>query len=171
FDPDRSIWRLEASGPNGEREVYNARHIISSAPIRELMEKITPRPLSYLHARQLRYRDFITVALMVNRPDLFPDNWIYVHDPAVKVGRVQNFRSWSPEMVPSGMSCLGLEYFCFEGDGLWNAPDAELVALAKREIAKIGLVSAADVVDGSVVRQPKPDPGYDEDYPAHMSPL
>ena len=95
------------------------------------MEKISPRPLSYFHAQQLRYRDFITVALMVNKPDLFSDNWIYVHDPSVKVGRVQNFRSWSPEMVPSGMSCLGLEYFCFEGDELWDAADAELVALAK----------------------------------------
>jgi protoporphyrinogen oxidase len=84
---------------------------------------------------------------MVNKPDLFPDNWIYVHDPAVKVGRVQNFRSWSPEMVPIGMSCLGLEYFCFEGDELWNARDAQLIALAKSEIAKIGLIDAEDVVD------------------------
>jgi protoporphyrinogen oxidase len=164
FDPDRSIWRLEASGPNGEREVYTARHIISSAPIRELMEKITPRPLSYLHARQLRYRDFITVALMVNRPDLFPDNWIYVHDPAVKVGRVQNFSSWSPEMVPAGMSCLGLEYFCFEGDQLWEASDAQLVALAKSEIAHVGLVEPGDVVDACVVRQAKAYPVYDEGY-------
>ena len=73
-----------------------------------------------MHARELRYRDFLTVALMVNKPELFPDNWIYIHDPALKVGRVQNFRSWSPEMVPEGMSCLGLEYFCFEGDGLWT---------------------------------------------------
>jgi len=131
FDQDRRIWRVEVSSMNGERRSYTARHVISSAPIRELMEKISPRPLSYFHAQQLRYRDFITVALMVNKPDLFSDNWIYVHDPSVKVGRVQNFRSWSPEMVPSGMSCLGLEYFCFEGDELWDAADAELVALAK----------------------------------------
>ena len=89
---------------------------------------------------------------MVNKPDLFPDNWIYVHDPAVRVGRVQNFRSWSPEMVPAGMSCLGLEYFCFEGDDLWNAADAELIALAKAEIAHIGLIDADDVADACVVR-------------------
>ena len=101
---------------------------------------------------------------MVDKPDLFPDNWIYIHDPSVKVGRVQNFRSCSPEMVPNGMTCLGLEYFCFEGDGLWTAPDAELIALAKREIAQIGRVGEADVVDGCVVRQPKAYPVYDEDY-------
>jgi protoporphyrinogen oxidase len=101
---------------------------------------------------------------MVKKPDLFPDNWIYIHDPSVQVGRVQNFRSWSPEMVPAGMSCLGLEYFCFEGDGLWTAPDADLIALAKQEIAKIGLVKAEDVVDACVVRQPKAYPVYDENY-------
>ena len=164
FDQDRRIWRVEVSSMNGERRSYTARHVISSAPIRELMEKISPRPLSYFHAQQLRYRDFITVALMVNKPDLFSDNWIYVHDPSVKVGRVQNFRSWSPEMVPSGMSCLGLEYFCFEGDELWDAADAELVALAKSEIARIGLVESDDVVDACVVRQAKAYPVYDESY-------
>ena len=164
FDQDRRIWRVEVSSMNGERRSYTARHVISSAPIRELMEKISPRPLSYFHAQQLRYRDFITVALMVNKPDLFSDNWIYVHDPSVKVGRVQNFRSWSPEMVPSGMSCLGLEYFCFEGDELWDAADAELVALAKSEIGRIGLVESDEVVDACVVRQAKAYPVYDDSY-------
>ena len=90
--------------------------------MRELVAKITPPPISRLHARELKYRDFLTVALMVQEARLFPDNWIYIHDPSVKVGRVQNFRSWSPEMVQPGMSCLGLEYFCFEGDGLWARP-------------------------------------------------
>jgi protoporphyrinogen oxidase len=101
---------------------------------------------------------------MVKKPDLFPDNWIYIHDPAIKVGRVQNFGSWSPEMVPEGMSCLGLEYFCFEGDALWAATDEELVALAKREIAQTGLIEAADVVDACVVRQPKAYPVYNDSY-------
>ena len=87
----------------------------------------------------------------------------------MKVGRVQNFRSWSPEMVPAGMSCLGLEYFCFEGDGLWASPDAELVALAKAECAKIGLISATDVVDACVVRQPKAYPVYDDTYRDNMA--
>ena len=149
---------------DGGRETYTARHVVSSAPLRELMSRLKPTPISLLHARALRYRDFLTVALMVRKDELFPDNWIYIHDPSVKVGRVQNFRSWSPEMVPDGMSCLGLEYFCFEGDGLWNAPDSELIALAKREVAQIGLVRAADVVDACVVRQAKAYPVYDEGY-------
>jgi protoporphyrinogen oxidase len=164
FDSNRKIWSIDVSTAEGGREMYTARHIISSAPIRELMEKITPRPISSLHARELRYRDFLTVALMVKKPDLFPDNWIYIHDPTVKVGRVQNFRSWSPEMVPAGMSCLGLEYFCFEGDMLWNTADDDLIALAKSEIGQIGLIDAADVVDACVVRQAKAYPVYDDSY-------
>ena len=169
YDEDTKLWHIEVATAAGERETYTARHVVSSAPVRELVHKIAPKPISLLHARALRYRDFLTVALMVDKPDLFPDNWIYIHDPSVKVGRVQNFRSWSPEMVPSGMTCLGLEYFCFEGDGLWSAPDAELIALARREIAQIGLVADADVVDGCVVRQAKAYPVYDEDYRSHMA--
>jgi protoporphyrinogen oxidase len=164
YDGNRHIWRIDVSAADGARESFRARHVVSSAPVRELMDKLTPRPISYLHARALRYRDFLTVALMVKRPDLFPDNWIYIHDPAVKVGRVQNFRSWSPEMVPAGMSCLGLEYFCFEGDALWDAPDEDLITLAKDEIGRIGLIDAADVVDACVVRQPKAYPVYDDSY-------
>ena len=164
YDSATKLWTIEVSCHDGGSESYTANHVISSAPVRELVEKIEPTPVSRLHARNLRYRDFLTVALMVKKPDLFPDNWIYIHDPSVKVGRVQNFRSWSPEMVQPGMSCLGLEYFCFEGDGLWNAPDAELVALAKTEIAKIGLIAESDVTDACVVRQPKAYPVYDEDY-------
>jgi len=164
FDATRNCWRVEVATADGECEIYTARHVVSSAPLRELVERIKPVPISLLHARALRYRDFLTVALMVRKAELFPDNWIYIHDPSVKVGRVQNFRSWSPEMVPEGMSCLGLEYFCFEGDGLWNAADGELIALAKQEVAQIGLVTAADVVDACVVRQAKAYPIYDEGY-------
>src|SRR6266540_1706905 len=151
YEAGTRTWRITVTTAGGE-ETYTARHVISSAP------------LSLFQARALRYRDFLTVALMVNKPDLFPDNWIYIHDPSVKVGRVQNFRSWSPELVPDGMSCLGLEYFCFEGDGLWTARDADLIALAKAEVAKIGLVSLDDVVGGCVVRQPKAYPVYDDGY-------
>jgi protoporphyrinogen oxidase len=164
YDADSATWHVEVTTTKGAVESYTARHVISSAPVRELVEKLSPKPISLLHARALRYRDFLTVALMVKKPDLFPDNWIYIHDPSVKVGRVQNFRSWSPEMVPDGMSCLGLEYFCFEGDGLWSAADADLIALAKSEIEKIGLIAATDVVDACVVRQPKAYPVYDETY-------
>jgi protoporphyrinogen oxidase len=163
-DAARQLWRIEVSTADGSTETYTARHVISSAPLRELVDRIEPRPISTLHARSLRYRDFITVAVMVSKPELFPDNWIYIHDPAVRVGRVQNFGSWSPEMVPAGMSCLGLEYFCFEGDGLWTSSDADLIALAKRELEHIGLVAAGDIGDACVVRQPKAYPVYDDDY-------
>jgi protoporphyrinogen oxidase len=164
FDATRNSWRIAVATADGGRETYTARHVVSSAPLRELVERIKPVPISLLHARALRYRDFLTVALMVRKAELFPDNWIYIHDPSVKVGRVQNFRSWSPEMVPEGMSCLGLEYFCFEGDGLWNAADRDLIALAKAEVGRIGLAAPADVVDACVVRQAKAYPVYDEDY-------
>ncbi len=164
FDAARNLWRIDVATASGDREAYTARHVVSSAPLRELMSRLKPAPISLLHARALRYRDFLTVALMVRKAELFPDNWIYIHDPSVKVGRVQNFRSWSPEMVPDGMSCLGLEYFCFEGDGLWTASDADLIALAKSEAAQIGLIRAEDVVDACVVRQAKAYPVYDEGY-------
>ena len=164
YDASERLWHIETIDRDGAKATHTARHVISSAPVRELVGKIAPTPISLLHARALRYRDFLTVALMIDKADLFPDNWIYIHDPSVKVGRVQNFRSWSPEMVPHGMTCLGLEYFCFEGDGLWSAPDEELVALAKREIVKIGLVAEGEVLDGCVVRQPKAYPVYDDDY-------
>jgi protoporphyrinogen oxidase len=169
FDAGRNVWTIEVATADGRVETYTARHIISSAPVRELVEKLAPRPLSLFHARELRYRDFLTVALMVNKPDLFPDNWIYIHDPSVKVGRVQNFGSWSPEMVKPGMGCLGLEYFCFEGDGLWTSADADLIALAKAECAKIGLIAADDVTDACVVRQPKAYPVYDDAYREHIT--
>ncbi len=163
YDEATKNWTIEVSTAHGP-ETYTARHVVSSAPVRELVDKLTPRPISLFHARALRYRDFLTVALMVKQPELFPDNWIYIHDPSVKVGRVQNFRSWSPEMAPEGISCLCLEYFCFENDGLWNMPDEDLIALAKQEIAQIGLIDVADVVDGCVMRQPKAYPVYDDDY-------
>jgi protoporphyrinogen oxidase len=170
YDANRKVWSIDVTTAEGKAETYTARHVISSAPVRELVEKIKPTPISLLHARQLRYRDFLTVALMVKKPDLFPDNWIYIHDPSVKVGRVQNFRSWSPELVPSAdMSCLGLEYFCFEGDGLWNSPDSELVRLAKQECAKIGLVREDEVTDSCVVRQHKAYPVYDDAYRDNMN--
>jgi protoporphyrinogen oxidase len=168
FDDETKIWTVEVSTANGP-ETYTARHVVSSAPVKELADKLGPRPISLFHARALRYRDFLTVALMVGKKELFPDNWIYIHDPSVKVGRVQNFTSWSPEMAPEGMSCLGLEYFCFEGDGLWNSSDEDLIALAKKEIAQIGLIGAQDVVDGCVMRQPKAYPVYDDDYRHNMA--
>jgi protoporphyrinogen oxidase len=109
------------------------------------------------------------VALIVRPTNRFDDNWIYIHEPGVKVGRVQNFASWSPEMVPDAdLACYGLEYFCFEGDGLWSSADADLISLASRELESLGLVKAGDVIDGHVVRQPKAYPVYDDEYARHV---
>ncbi len=161
-------WRLTASGPDGDL-VIRAGHAISSAPMRELAARLHPLPESTIEASQLKYRDFLTVALMIRSDDLFPDNWIYIHDSKVKVGRVQNFRSWSPEMVPDPeVACVGLEYFCFEGDGLWSMADEDLVELAKKEMAILGLVSPDKVIGGAVVRQEKAYPVYDETYAANV---
>jgi len=116
-------------------------------------------------AERLGYRDFLTVSLIIKKADLFKDNWIYIHDPEVQVGRIQNFKNWSPAMVPdASKTCLGLEYFCFEGDGLWTMPDDELIKLGSRELAKLGLSAIEDIEDGAVVRMPKAYPVYDDIY-------
>jgi protoporphyrinogen oxidase len=105
------------------------------------------------------------VALIVDAPHLFPDNWIYIHSPEAKVGRIQNFKNWSRELVPDPeQSCVGMEYFCFEGDGLWESADADLVRLATEELGQLGLADPALVVDGTVVRMPKAYPIYDSAY-------
>jgi protoporphyrinogen oxidase len=141
-----------------------SRHVISSAPIRELVRSIRPAlPERALRsANSLRYRDFLTVTLVLKGKELFEDNLIYTHDPSVRVGRIQNFKSWSPEMVPDpSYGCYGLEYFCFEGDGTWTSRDEDLIALARRELARIGLGRDCEFVEGFVVRQPKAYPVYD----------
>ena len=172
FDSANKLWSVTARGANDELEEYRAEHVISSMPIRELVAQIEPRlPEAALNAaRSLRYRDFLTVGLIVHERGRFTDNWIYIHDPSVQVGRVQNYKSWSPEMVPDPDYCsYGLEYFCFEGDGLWTTSDTELIELAKMEIQKVNLASSADVVDGCVIRQPKAYPVYDDVYQQHVS--
>jgi protoporphyrinogen oxidase len=162
-------WRMTATGPQGDT-LITARHVISSAPMRELAARIHPAPESTLQANALKYRDFLTVALKIRSDDLFPDNWIYIHDSKVQVGRIQNFRSWSPEMVPdAGVACVGLEYFCFEGDGLWSMQDDDLIALATKEMQILGLVTPDKVIGGAVVRQEKAYPVYDEDYAANVA--
>ncbi len=163
-------WRLSATGADGSETIVSAAHAISSAPMRELAARLHPLPATVLEADKLRYRDFLTVALKIRADELFPDNWIYIHDSKVQVGRIQNFRSWSPEMVPdASVACVGLEYFCFEGDGLWSSSDDELVALATREMAILGLADPKDVIGGVVVRQEKAYPVYDEDYAANVA--
>ncbi len=169
LDEVSGLWTLSAVDAEGRRHTWQARDVVSSAPVQELMGRISPKPLSLFHARALKYRDFLTVVLIGRPQEELPDNWIYIHDPSVKVGRVQNFRSWSPDMIPDGVStCLGLEYFCFEGDGLWTMSDEDLVALGTREIAKIGLMAEDAIYDSCVVRQKKAYPVYDESYSDHL---
>jgi protoporphyrinogen oxidase len=145
---------------------------ISSAPLRGAIGMASPSPPPAVAeaARGLRYRDFLTVALVIDGEPPFPDNWVYVHDPAARVGRIQNFRAWSPWMTPDPRrSCIGLEYFCFAGDELWSADDDELVALASDEIAALGLVPAERIAGGHVVRVPKAYPIYDAEYAARLA--
>ncbi len=165
WDETGGFWRVAAVGEDGRLTILTADHVITSAPMRELTARIHPVPASLPNAMALNYRDFLTVALMIKSDDLFPDNWIYIHDDKVQVGRIQNFRSWSPEMVPDeSVACVGLEYFCFEGDGLWASSDSNLIALATKELAILGLCKVEQVVGGAVVRQEKAYPVYDDGY-------
>lgn len=164
-DGASGLWQVTSLAADGTRQVLRGRNVVSSMPMRELAAMLTQALATAPIAEGLRYRDFLTVVLIGTSARELPDNWIYIHDPSVRVGRVQNFRSWSPEMIPDATStCLGLEYFCFEGDGLWTMPDQDLIALAKAEIGRIGLMDPADVTDGCVVRQSKAYPVYDEGY-------
>jgi UDP-galactopyranose mutase len=142
-------------------------------PISALLKAMSPAPPADVLAAAggLSYRDFLTIALVVPESAGFPDNWIYVHAPDVKLGRIQNFGSWSPYLVKEGRTCLGLEYFVFEGDELWCSPDADLVELGKRELAKLGLVDAQQVEAGYVVRMPKAYPMYNDTYKANVETL
>ena len=156
--------------PTGERR-FEADHFISTMPLRSLIRALGPAVPEAVRtaAEGLAYRDFILVALILDKAGLFPDNWIYCHTPGIKVGRIQNFNNWSPALVPDPTkTCLGMEYFCFEGDDLWERPDQELVALASDELAVLGLARGAQVIDGTVVRMPKAYPIYDAGYRRHL---
>jgi protoporphyrinogen oxidase len=145
-------------------------HVISTMPMRELVHAIRPAPPEEVLAAAdgLHYRDYLTVALVVPESRSFPDNWIYIHAPEVEVGRIQNYGSWSPYLVKDGHTCLGLEYFVFEGDWLWEMADDGLIALATKELAQLGLVEPGDVENGYVVRVPKAYPYYDFTYQANV---
>jgi protoporphyrinogen oxidase len=164
------IVAVEADTPEGVRR-FDADHVISTMPIRSLVQAMQPPVPDHVRRAGdgLNYRDFLVVALILDQEELFPDNWIYVHSPDVKVGRIQNFNNWSRAMVPeAGRTCLGLEYFCFEGDGLWNSRDEDLIELAGREIAVLGLADATMIKDAAVVRMPKAYPVYDAEYAQHL---
>ncbi len=163
--------RLDESGGVVEvvagGETFKPSYVISSLPLRTTVGISEPDAPGEVRdaARGLRYRDFLTVSLVIDGEDLFPDNWIYIHEPGVKVGRIQNFRSWSPWMVPNDTDAsIGMEYFCFEGDELWNMRDEALVALATQELQQLGLAKADKVKMGFVVRVHKAYPMYDAEY-------
>jgi protoporphyrinogen oxidase len=142
--------------------------LLSSIPLSELVLALDPPgPADVVRAaRSLRYRDLCLVALVIEDAEPFPDNWIYLHDPGTRAGRVQNFGAWSPEMVRPGTTCLGVEYFCFEGDEIWTLAEEAAVRLATSELARIGLVDPSKVVDGARVRVPRAYPMYDARYQA-----
>jgi protoporphyrinogen oxidase len=153
---------IEAAG-----RTHRPHAVISSLPLRDVVAMTRPEPPARVveAGRGLRYRDFLTVALVVSGDDLFPDNWIYIHDPSVRVGRIQNYRSWSPWMVPDpSKACVGLEYFCFAGDDLWTMGDDDLVAFATEELERLGLARPGQVERGFAIRVPKAYPIYDADY-------
>ena len=157
--------RVVAIEAGGER--IEPSDVISSLPLRATVGLAGAAADGTVQsaARGLRYRDFLTVALVIDGEDLFPDNWIYIHEPDVRVGRIQNYRSWSPWMVPDpSKACVGLEYFCFQGDDLWDMSDEALVELAKDELAALGLVAREKVERGFVTRVPLAYPMYDTDY-------
>jgi protoporphyrinogen oxidase len=148
-------------------DVLRPAGVISSLPLAATVRIADPEAPAHVQeaASSLRYRDFLTVALVLDGEDLFPDNWIYIHEEGVRVGRIQNYRSWSPWMVPDpDTACVGLEYFCFRGDDLWTMTDEGLVELATQELTKLGLATPEKVRRGYVVRVPLAYPMYDADY-------
>lgn len=169
-DPARGGWHLELAGSPGIRHGPYP-HVISSAPLGSIISAIANPLPAELHAAAsgLSYRDFLLVALILRPGPSFPDQWLYIHDPDLQVGRIQNFANWSPEMVDgSGRRCYGMEYFCFSHDAIWNYPDQDLIALAATELEALGLAETGEVVDGCVVRQSKAYPVYDDSYQSRI---
>jgi protoporphyrinogen oxidase len=157
---------------NGERQIVEGTDFISTMPIPVFIKSLNPPAPAAIQeaAQKLKFRDFLTVCLIIDKPELFPDNWIYIHYPQVKVGRIQNFKNWSPHMVPDpSKTSLGLEYFCNQGDSLWNMSDADLVELAKRELSTIGVAAYEDIEDGCVFRVEHTYPVYDSDYKQYLA--
>ena len=164
---NRKIECIYTENHRGEKNEYSGSHYISSMPLKELVLGLDPMPPDHIvaAANNLRYRDYLTVVLIINRDDVFPDNWIYIHTPEVKLGRIQNYKNWSPEMVPDmSKSSLGLEYFLWESDEEWRWPDERLIETGIRECVQIGLIDPKEVLDGTVVRMKKAYPVYDQNY-------
>ncbi len=158
-------WSVKFSGNNDSlSEEFD--EVISTMPLKSLIKALGKVPKEILEtSNMLSYRDFITVLLVVDKPYVFDDNWIYIHSPEVKVGRIQNFKNWSEEMVPDqSKTSLGMEYFIFENDELWNKPQEYFLDLAKSEAVQLGICKKEDLIDGSVSKIKKAYPVYDADY-------
>ena len=156
----------------GKIERVRCDYVLSSMPLKELIHSIDPEPPRAIieAADSLKYRDFITVALMIDKKDMPPDNWIYTHDENIKAIRIQLYKNWSKHMVPDqSKSCIGFEYVCLEGDELWSKSDKELVELAKSELEMLGFADKNQIIDGSVVRMKNVYPVYLLDYATHVA--
>lgn len=152
------------------KRTANCDVMISSMPLSLLPNLLECQVREVINAAKiLKYRDFLTIGLVVRGEQHFSDNWIYIHSPEVMVGRIQNFRSWSPDLVKPGYTFLGLEYFVNQGDGIWNMEDSELVNLGISEIVKLGLIPSSHIENGYVVRVPKAYPVYDDSYELAVS--
>jgi len=168
----RNVLSVEVENEKRERRIQSGTDFLSSIPITELVQMMSPSaPAEVLRAaNSLKYRSLVTVDITVNQKDLFPDNWIYIHSPEVKLGRIQNFKNWSPSMVADpSKTTLGLEYFCTEGDDFWNMDDQKMFELAADEVATIKICGRKQIEDYVIVRVPKAYPVYDMDYPKHMA--
>ncbi len=166
------VKKINSLNKKGEKTTYTADHFISSMPLRELVLSLSPAPPNQVveAARKLRYRDYLTVVLVLKQKEIFPDNWIYIHTPEVKLGRIQNYKNWSPEMVANPIhTTLGLEYFLWEKDEEWNWSDEKLIQLGIEECQKVGLIKKSDVVDATVVKMKKAYPVYDRNYSINVN--
>jgi len=163
---------IEARTDDGQCHEFAAERVISTMAIRDLIDVLDPAPPVEVQqaSHALQYRDYLTVVLIVKREQVFPDNWVYVHSPEVRLGRVQNYKNWSPWMVPdASRTSLGLEYFLWDDDAEWSWSTDRLIETGIRESAQIGLIDPAEVEDGTVVRMPKAYPVYDRDYRRHLT--
>ena len=163
---------VQARDGEGRPVEFGGNHFLSSMPLRSLIRRLDPPPPAEVlrAAEGLRYRDYLTVVLIVNRADVFPDNWIYIHSPDVTMGRIQNYKNWSPDMVPDpSRSSLGLEYFLWETDDIWKWSDERLIELGVRECAQLKIIEPSEVEDGTVVRMKKAYPVYDQEYLHHIA--
>lgn len=169
---DARIIAMEVVNAAGETKVIAAEQFIVSMPLQETVLAFDPPlgPEIRQAVQQLSYRDFLTVALVIEGENPFPDNWIYIHEPDVRLGRIQNFKNWSEAMIGRpGTTCLGLEYFCFEGDSLWSMSDAALIELGKTELHRLGIAQPGQVTEGAVIRVEKAYPVYDPGYSARLA--